>query len=569
MLTENSHFDENVEYISGTLCVSESIKFKAFCEDFKRNQIKFLRAGLSIMFVENIKNLKEYFEQIKNYKSLSESESDLELNSVSEIETDIDIDIEIEIKNENEFGTVHNISTFSLLNCFNFIFERISVGIMRRKFHIASTIDGEIANLALLSSASFRNDFFKENMFNIKTFLKFHLYFIINPVDKNLWFFFLECPESSDDHLQVYLGAKLTSWIELSYFKAQEEITLLACIFSSTRRPVSTLLLLDNLKKLGHAKLVDLPNPTAESNSGNHLEIVASMSIIDASHFYQESTILYLFSFGGVSFIEFFKNLLRNLIQDEKFKYRARFHKTEVIIEFPSERLQYPSIKRKMNPTTRNNKNDHDHDSNPCNSSQIYLTDLLSQFHVPFLHPSNLSWPKKYQSLFPLNDPECSLKLGTYYRTANMQKIDGNFQLIQKSKISDGSDEKKAKVYDKIVQGIVECKNLNDPLDSGELRVILRKALNHSNSKFCFIFCKLAGGYFHADVKKDHTQIKELINFLFDNSINLYRVIGNSISLDLAKFRVVPFRNDVPLLPNPKLICFILEIGVINSDLLI
>ena len=387
-----------------------------------------------------------------------------------------------------------------------------------------TTIEGRIANLALHSSIAYENSDI-ESVFNMKSFLKNHLFHIYNPLGPEEWMFKLVLTPFDDSPLRVrrQIADKIdltTPWAEVSYFRDRDFFTAHLCMFGGINKQLCQ----SSWKTIcsRHCRLA--PHPKAKSNDDLEFEVMCSISIVDSSHYvFEKIQHNENVSLSGVNFIEFLKNMIRNLSL--------------------SESSAKPDVSFFM--------------EKPESSNYFDLENYLQNYHVPFLNATNRKWHSCLSDVFRLNNPMSSLKLGTFERTANLDQVDARFDVLHQEKNG----------VLNIFNAFVEC--TDQTITAEDLIQILKKTLLHIESKFSLIFCNKVGGH-HIDLTGDTPRIQELIEYLKVEKINMYRfesTIENSQATSTNKnvFRIVPFRAEAPISMNPRMIAFIFDFSSINS----
>jgi hypothetical protein len=456
-----------------------------------------------------------------------------------------------------------NLSSDTIIDA---LFQNIYEYLVERKESIEKSMDGRIANFALHSSVAFGENLpYYPSYFGMKNFLRDHLFYIRNPMGANNWIFKLIGTTSSSCPLIIRVShngvTSRNKWIEVSQFKKDELFTTIACMFGGINLPVARLMLNSSVRDLSIVSTSNFPNPRQKSSSGLDFEVMASISIVDSSHYsccrHEEgdNEVISKSSLSGVTFHVFLQNLLRNVLV---FDCDDLTKKRWIELALPKD-----------------------------------LELFLKKFHVPFLNSTNMDWSPVLCQIFPLQDSRGSIRFGTFERTANLDQIDGRFDLLRLyedegheyshemslealneriERISNGKEpelipeEFKLEKFD----ALLECKDRHDNLNACEILKILGKFLFSGNSKFGFIFCSKLGGFHKNNLTDNEIKIKELLEFLESKNINLYRIENETENISIvttpAKFKACPFRLNSRISNNPRLTVFILPCAVLNSQ---
>lgn len=241
-------------------------------------------------------------------------------------------------------------------------------------------------------------------------------------------------------------------WAELSFFKPQEHLTALACIFGTVPMLVASLIQTTKVRYLSSATLSNLPNPKQKPNPGLDFEKLGSVASIDSSHF--------VTSAGS------FESLLRGVCLLEYLKYIIRNH-----IEMPGIEI-FNNCKLPLALLIPKDLSCVNDPGKPFN-----LLDILNCFRIPFLGLSDMEWPQIYKDLFPLADHNCSVKLNTFSRRKNSDQLDGYFNVV---------DEFNGNY--RICEAVMECKELSGTLEAGTMLSILKKAFRRMENSYSTLF---------------------------------------------------------------------------------
>ena len=405
-------------------------RFRIFADDVIQRQISFIRPGIMGFFVSALEKMS--------------NQSELKIKEVGFLD---------------------------------FIFSKIQKGIIERKRVMNTDIEAFVGTFAIHSSLAYNNKYPDLNSrtkscFNDTLFLSKHLYYAINPVDPNSWFFKLYVSTGSNQPLCIKMADGTdTEWVELTYFKKEDHLTALACIFGTIPNTVASLMRSSYIENLSNPTAFNMPNPKQKTNPSLYLETCCSISSIDASHFVADRA-GFIASFSGVYFPDYLKNIILNLVQKAPFR-QSNSAKLPISLQIPTKLKCFENAEQTFN-----------------------LLNYLNKFKVPFLDPSNVEWPDVYKRIFPLNDASCSVKLGNFSRAKNSDELDGYFDIIQ--------DPGNAADY-KVCEAVMECKDLSINLASDETLSILQKAFKRSRNekpvKFSFIYCNSLGGIAFDQIK--------------------------------------------------------------------
>ena len=430
------------------------------------------------------------------------------------------------------------------VECIDYIISFISTQIQLRKSRILTNLDGQIGNFALNCSVAFEPEAVIENIFNSKSFLQDHLYYLVNPIVADEWFFCLYVLHTTKN-IQIFKDGNYLNWTELSYFNSKETLTLLACLFLTIRKPVASLMLNDRLRYLSLNTALGFQNPKKKTNPGMDFEVATVMSMVDASHFSVDDTLNFTASLKGVTFVEFLENILRNMSikSDETLILNNQKSPIDIDFDLKPSNSKFETVIQNISKKLKSTK--------LVETSSIEVFDLnrhLSKFRIPFLFPSNVALPNSYEEIFKINDPTCLLKLGEFERTADLDKIDACFDIV--SSLST------------VIKGVVECKDFTSKdLGIDICILILTKFLAFDDPKFGFIFCDSIGGIKRQIPRAADENIKALIKFSAEKKINIYRFVKTSE----VHFKIVPFRKDLKVSDNPKMIVFVFASDEINE----
>lgn len=266
--------------------------------------------------------------------------------------------------------------------------------IIATKTNIVDTKDGRVASCALLLGNFYSDQINESSSFPdpSPTFINNHLFHLVNPVcskDPNFQLHLL-----SNGELYIKILRQFKQMYFASYFKKEELILILACMIIDLTKPTSSVLSSFS-HRVSHFDIESQQNPNAKIRSGASLEVYAAVAIINSSHFSGNR----LGILTGLTGVEFFRNLLRNLMFTDINVDRV------TIIDSPESgrALEY-----------------------------------LESLKVPFLFPTNTEVPSAISEFFPINsDKEGSCRFGSFFRTSNESRIDGKFDIIDSKNVPD------------------------------------------------------------------------------------------------------------------------------------
>lgn len=390
-----------------------------------------------------------------------------------------------------------------------------------RKVGMLIKTQGIMGNLALYLSNTYDKTIIKDGVEHRKSYLNDHLYYLNNPANEIDWMFLTFFSFGSGKNLRIHqkgtgsISNYTCEWkYELTYFDESELFTILICLFIKSEHSVAYDLEqghIESSNKSGDASTT--LNSEALKLDGNKFEVMAAVSIIDASHRKNGSLTASLSGQNGINFI---KNVIGNIIRDENY-----LRSKEIYLKFPESTLEK----------------------------------VLENCRIPFLYPANLEIP---QFLKRLTD-EGTIKVGYCQRTSEEDKIDFKFAFEYMN--SSCSPTKKIKTSPKYLDArrnikkyyaVAECKNWTRPLNSKDLIKILEKSFAHKESFLSLLFCN--------EIEKSVKMNLALKNFCLENGIFLYK---------LAKDQPLSFTiesvHDHKLL-NPEMICIIFETKTINNE---
>jgi hypothetical protein len=389
------------------------------------------------------------------------------------------------------------------------------------KSAIKTKLEGVLGSLALfMDNAYISSNASDENLVakfsHMKSYIQYHYYYLINPVDINKWCFLTYRPIPDDVHLRIYTQEQvLDNWmVEYTYFKGEEIIPFFACQSLTSSSSIPNLLKqglkISDSNALTTGRALNL-SQNAPLN-GDELEVLSSICIIEAS---QHGVGCLKSSFSGQDGRSFLTNLIGNLIEAQDYR--------------------------------RNNKIDLD-----CS----IMGNHLDCIHIPFLFPAGMKLPDFFREHLSSSEGflSRSVNFGEFKRTKNSTEIDGTFNFF----IRNGLIE-----IPSIGVCTVECKNWNRNLLAKDLIPILRKAMNQS-ANISFLFCNSLGN------SKDET-MRSFYEFCSENKVLVLKMINIPVQdggniLNEKKLKLATYCPDFSLSNDAiiKLTCFIVELDTIN-----
>ena len=381
--------------------------------------------------------------------------------------------------------------------------------LLAKKNRAFETYSGMKANVGLLSKHAFINNYSIRNSIKpSSSFVDDHFYHLIAPKfkdteEKDIFALFhsLNFISPSVNLFDRKDRFCVEEFEVFSYFKEEETLLILACMFASI--PAST------SGVLHKTSISNVPlNYKELTASGNLLEVEALSAIIDSSHFSStepEGT------FSGVRGDEFLVQVLENL------NLNLRLHRKDR--KFTS--IKYPnSIVEKQ----------------------------IKSFKVPFLYSSDLKFPDVFYKLFPVSeDSGC---IGNYERMARADQIDGCFDVL---KLEDDSTWKPSRA-------IVATKNYSEGINQQEYISIIDKAIKSPFKGFLHIaIITKAPKFTETEGLKDFLNLSRTIH-----KINYFR-FKKHLNDSKIEYEIVPISNNMFLHPNPEMVCLIIETDVIND----
>ncbi len=333
-------------------------------------------------------------------------------------------------------------------------------------------------------------------LFNYKSFMNEHLYYLLDPTGSNRNCFLTFVPALKSSHLRYFKNGRLHLWsADYTTFKQDELFTIMACLKVSIFRSTFSCLNIHYISKGIQAEsLAELSNPRALKRSGNRLEVAASIGITDSSHYDSASG---EYSLSGQSSRSFLTNLFRNCLENETI-YEEPLPLTIVF----DPRLS---------------------------------TWLNRRIQIPFLYGIDLNDSGRIFKLLASLRIDQQLFIRNYERCADEEKIDGFFPFIE-----NGS-----------VRGcLIECKS-TVVLNVTILKTALVKALDMNKKivehqlppRLILIFCK--------QIDPKSSTSNQLHDFCRDQSTrtNLYRV---SLNTYRGRLEVLPFLEEWSMFDAPK-----------------
>ena len=437
----------------------------------------------------------------------------------------------------------------------------ISLSISTRKTRLL-TLFGIMGTFGLMMSNAYNDQVVPRSPFNVfhrKTYLKNHLYYLINPVNgRNQWFFLTYPYAGSDtdsdasggsqesvpgarnlenvidretrpvtatlenvspnesffsrgDELPRQLGffanGTLNNWdFELTHFRIGEWFTSLACIFISTSSSITSLLN-QGMQQISSSPLGTGDTHNPENEEFNELEVLMCVCVLDASHHdYGDSKS----NFKGQLGTNFIRNLVCNLIDRNDFRRRD-----SITIGYQ-------------------------------NSREFYR--FLSKIRIPFLFPANCKLPT---ILVPCSRASSynqrSMHVGKFERTFTLQQIDAKFHYFNQNN----------RQRTTFPTCFVECKFWRSNVLVNDLIRILAKFLRPPSSQLGLIVCNKVDSQY---------EINTLNTFCKKKKVNLFRFKYANDPNDARKnFLLVPFDEAMEFIPEFEINCLVIELAVINN----
>lgn len=440
-------------------------RIETFINDFLRNQAKYLRPGVSKFLKEGL--------LILNDNLVSNPDHRLNIRQFMD-------------------KIVYSLQTF----------------LGKRKPSLESEDISHWAKIGLLFPTSFNfsnlSSLSSEEEFHQSSFLEYHLYHLVNPTDIDDWLFMTFAPRNNRKELMIDLPNR-TEWSnQYTYFKREELLTILSCLWFPFAEPVTAILKSARKSNTSDPSAIsDMPNVNAIKLPGNVLEISAAVSLVDASHHSFErrggsgSNSSQVNTFAGQNGVDFIKNILVNMIDDLTVKKALKFS-----IQFS-------------------------HDD---------LTNFLSRCHIPFLYGID----RRIEILDRISDSESSVFFDSLIRPSDDKQVDSYFKFKYDSDYSIMT---------------AECKNRKEKMTSDKLEKILKKSLNMSG-KVCLVFCNE-----FIEIASDSSKFMRLCRA---KSINVYRIRRTQYDpMYERSYLIEPFSNVA--LPSPQSICILFESRRVNA----
>lgn len=470
-LNSLTQIDEKVEWIAENVISDEfsndKALFLAFFKDFKDNQVSKMRPGVSL-FVAEFLNV---FVQIHSQRQ----------------------------------------AKMSFESFFSQLVNHISKDLATRKPTVKSSIQGKAATLSLLLSPSYDRGKVDKSLNGMINYLEKHFYYLVNPSNASNWLFLTFASQSQNVSfpLDFMKDQSRKTWeAELTYFKSEEILTILACMNLLHYKRQSFSLILDGIfqvTKTYNYNTTATINPLAEKRDGNILEVLSTLCVSHSSH---HDPLKEINSFKGQSGSKFISNLLSDL----------KFSRSEHEIE-----LGY-NLAELENFNIRN-----------------FLEDKVL---VPFLYVSNFELPNVFhEMMLNSNIRNRSINIGKITRTTNKSKIDIQFQfyycLNQKFNCN------------------MECKNWKVKVSYPNLLEIFQRAISQDiNDKHSIniIICN----ELNSPPDKTYENFSE---YCMKNRINAYR-FDRTNPLLWSTFSLIPINEY--LSNEPSLIALIIELKFID-----
>lgn len=406
---------------------------------------------------------------------------------------------------------------FVLVNIIN----TLAIDLGNKKPKMCSRLEGILGTLSLFMDNSYLSTDIADDskMYHLKSYLQYHFYYLINPVNDGQWCFLTYPPaapaepDSNNEHLRFVtynraIGLKFISdWlVEKTYFKEAEVLAFLAIqsIFSS--KSITGVLETGYQISQTDSNSMGTFGNTSQNipKSDKLLEIIATICIIEAT---QHDFGTRYSTFSGQNGFTFINNLVENLIRADGFR---RQNKVQVDLEI-----------------TKN---------------------FLDSIQIPFLFPSGMELPKFFAE--NLSDAAGfntrTVNFGRYGSSSNSKQIDGFFHYFKKNQ--DGSVS--------LGNCSVECKNWTRNLPAKELLLIMENATLNS-AEFSLIVCN------SLEDPTDETKTY-FIDQCAGKNFNVFKLFKTSS--EFKSFELISYfpQFDV-ILNNAAITYIILELDTINS----
>ena len=349
------------------------------------------------------------------------------------------------------------------------ILKKVTVKLKIRKFRSNFNLLTQCAKIGLLLPESYERsppsceDF--SWFFQGSSFLQNHLYRLVNPTGIDHWIFLTSPPDLNSKTLRFVSNNESSPWTtERTCFDEKEKSTILACLFLKFGNPVTDILTRAKNRSIQSAH--DAQNVNAQQLQGNHLEVSAAVSVIDASqHCYGTVVNEEIFSLAGQKGINFIKNLIINLISEFEFVKISR------TFEIAVERCSFN------------------------------LMNAFRDMKMPFLYSLGRE-DKFFEKLDRLSE---SVYMKKYERTGNIMQIDGKFEF-------EYSGIKKL--------AVVECKNRAASISTSILNEVIERCSNLQNSMLFLVFCN--------KIIDSPRKISKFVKSCDTKLINVYRIVKSS-----------------------------------------
>ena len=408
---------------------------------------------------------------------------------------------------------VHEISTSIQITSLNGLLQHflkaLFAKMVNNKPAIKNELEGILGSLALLMdnaylSSNISTEKLKAKMSHMKSYLQYHYYYLINPVDVTKWCFLTYRPKTGKVPLRVlFQRRKFKEWdVEYTYFRAEEMIPFFALQSITTKNSIP------NTLKTG-LKISDAdPRTTGRApNTSDELEVLSSICIIEAS---QHGVGEILSSFAGQDGKTFLTNLIGNLIEADDFRRTA---KLELNCEI--------------------------------------MKNILDRVHIPFLFPAGMKLSDFLKNNFSRVEgfKTRTVNFGEFRRTRNSTEIDGIFNYFIKTVTEE---------FPSVGVCSVECKNRIDNLLANDLILILEKA-KRKLANITLLFCNSLGD-------SRNSTLTNFASFCTNNKfavLKLEQTTTNKKFKLVPYCSGLPFPNDTVI----ELTCIIIELDVINNPL--
>ncbi len=280
------------------------------------------RPGIAVLVLKALKNLSKLIAQKKAENTARLAEIFRRKRSFASITSPT---LEAELLAES--FDLNSVST--LEGVLQYVIKSVSSELTIRKRRMVSKFSGKVAKLGLLIQNAYSPDDDSFTLFHYIRFLENHLYYLLNAIGTSLDFFLAFTPAGDNEYLRMawhnYDGIVIDKdWdLQFTTFRNDEIFTFLASV--CLKLDCAPNFILDKATKENmsdSAAIASLPNSNAIKLSGNHLEISAAMTCMDASH--HSSGLDPIYSFAGQDGFTWLTKVLANC-SFEKETFRTKY----------------------------------------------------------------------------------------------------------------------------------------------------------------------------------------------------------------------------------------------------